>query len=93
MQITLGRKLFIYTSALLLTVVLMTFMVLERNQARQWREYLQVQQLAFARFATPELLKHFRGNFSDATAFILQLFSSFQSLFSRSSEGMEYEIR
>lgn len=67
MKITLGRKLFLYTSLLLLAVLLVVFTVLERNQARQWREYLNVQQLAFARFATPELLKHFRGNFSQAT--------------------------
>lgn len=66
MRITLGRKLFIYTSVLLLVVLLAAFAVLERNQARQWQESLNVQQLAFARFATPELLKHFRGNFSQA---------------------------
>lgn len=66
MRITLGRKLFLYTSILLLAVLLIAFAVLERNQSRQWREYLNVQQLAFARFATPELLKHFRGNFNQA---------------------------
>jgi len=66
MRITLGRKLFLYNSVLLLTVLLGAFAVLEQNQARQWRDYLKVQQLAFARFATPELLKHFRGNFSMA---------------------------
>ena len=66
MRITLGRKLFFYTSILLLTVLLIAFVVLERNQARQWHDYLKIQQLAFARFATPELLKHFRGNFSEA---------------------------
>ena len=67
MKLTLGRKLFLYTSGLLIAVLLIAFAVLERNQARQWSEYLQVQQIAFARFATPELLKHFRGNFSQAT--------------------------
>lgn len=67
MRITFGRKLFLYTSMLLLAVLLVAFAVLERNQARQWREYLSVQQLAFARFATPELLKHFRGDFEQAT--------------------------
>lgn len=66
MRITFGRKLFLYTSMLLLAVLLVAFAVLERNQARQWREYLNVQQLAFARFATPELLKHFRGDFKQA---------------------------
>ena len=66
MKLTLGRKLFLYTSGLLIAVLLVAFAVLERNQARQWSEYLQVQQVAFARFATPELLKHFRGNFSQA---------------------------
>ena len=67
MQITLGRKLFFYTSILLLAVLLVVFAVIEQNQARQWREYLNVQQVSFARFATPELLKHFRGDFSQAT--------------------------
>jgi signal transduction histidine kinase len=66
MKATLGRKLFLYTSLLLLAVLLLAFAVLESRQSRQWREYLNVQQLAFARFATPELLKHFRGNFSQA---------------------------
>ncbi len=67
MQVTLGRKLFFYTSGLLLCVLLIAFAVLERGLARQWQDYLQVQQVAFARFATPELLKHFRGNFSQAS--------------------------
>lgn len=66
MKFTLGRKLFLYTSGLLVAVLLIAFAVLERNQARQWSQYLQVQQIAFARFATPELLKHFRGNFREA---------------------------
>jgi signal transduction histidine kinase len=67
MQITLGRKLFFYTSLLLLAVLVVAFVFVERNQARQWRDHVTVQHLAFARFATPELLKHFRGNFSQAT--------------------------
>ncbi|NOY12232.1 MAG: HAMP domain-containing histidine kinase [Deltaproteobacteria bacterium] len=66
MRLTLGRKLFLYTSILLLAVLLGAFAVLERNQARQWQDYLNVQQLAFARFATPELLRHFRGDFNQA---------------------------
>ena len=48
-------------------MLLLAFAALEHNQTRQWKEYLQVQQVAFARFATPELLKQFRGNFSQAT--------------------------
>ncbi len=67
MKFTLGRKLFLYTGGLLIAVLLIAFAVLEHNQERQWSEYLHVQQIAFARFATPELLKHFRGNFSEAT--------------------------
>ncbi len=68
MKLTLGRKLFLYTSGLLVAVLLIAFAALEHNQERQWSEYLQVQQIAFARFATPELLKHFRGNFSQANS-------------------------
>ncbi|MDX9708390.1 MAG: ATP-binding protein [Trichloromonas sp.] len=63
MRVTLGRKLFLYTGGTLTLVLLMTFLVLERSQARQWEEHLHAQSRAFARFATPELLKLFRGSF------------------------------
>lgn len=65
MKLTIGRKLFLYTSALLVVVLLTTFMVFERNQSRQWEEYLLEQNLSFARFATPEVLKLFRGQFQN----------------------------
>ncbi len=63
MRITLGKKLFFYTSGILIAVLLSTFLVLARNQARQWEDYLRAQSLSFARLATPELLKTFRGVF------------------------------
>jgi signal transduction histidine kinase len=63
MKLTLGKKLFFYTSGTLVVLLLMTFLVLERNQSRQWEEHLRAQSLSFARFATPELLKLFRGSF------------------------------
>lgn len=66
MKITLGKKIFIYTSTTLVGLLLVTFLLLERHQARQWEQYLSAQSLAFARFATPELLKLFRGEFSNA---------------------------
>lgn len=64
MRVTLGRKLFLYTGGTLTLVLLMTFLVLERSQARQWEEHLHAQSRAFVRFATPELLKLFRGSFA-----------------------------
>jgi len=64
MKLTLGRKLFLYTAATLIAVLFVTFLVLERTQARQWEGYLQEQSVAFARFATPEVLKLFRGEFA-----------------------------
>lgn len=63
MQMTLGKKLFFYTSGTLVGLLLVTFLILERNQARQWEEHLLAQSISFARFATPELLKLFRGTF------------------------------
>ncbi|PLX94012.1 MAG: hypothetical protein C0621_06135 [Desulfuromonas sp.] len=62
-SLTLGKKLFLYTGALLTGLLLFTFVVMERNQSRQWEAYHQEQSFAFARFATPELLKLFRGHF------------------------------
>lgn len=66
MKLTLGQKLFGYTSALVVLLLLTTFVVLERIETRQWEEYLQTQSLSFARLATPELLKRFRGEFDAA---------------------------
>ena len=63
MKVTLGKKLFFYTATILVTVMAVTFFFLARGQARQWEEYLRAQSVAFARFATPELLKLFRGAF------------------------------
>ncbi len=64
MSASLGKKLFFYTGGALVGVLLVTFVVLERNQSRQWEDHLRSQSLAFARFATPELLKFFRGSFA-----------------------------
>lgn len=63
MKLTLGKKLFFYTSGTMVLLLLITFLVLDRNQSRQWEEHLRSQSLSFARFATPELLKLFRGTF------------------------------
>lgn len=64
MKLTLGQKLFIYTSLLLVLLLCATFLFLERIETRQWEEYLQTQSLSFSRLATPELQKRFRGDFS-----------------------------
>ena len=61
---SLSKKLFFYTSAVLLILLLVTFGLLETRQAVLWQEHLQAQHLAAARFATPEILKHFRGDFT-----------------------------
>ena len=63
MKITLGRKLFLFTSGTVVIILLATFHLLERSQSWQWEEHLREQSLSFARFATPELLKIFRGLF------------------------------
>ena len=60
---TLGKKLFLYTGGLLVALLLVVLLVLERRQAAQWEEYLHTQSVSFARFATPEILKTFRGAF------------------------------
>lgn len=64
MKLTLGQKLFCYTGSLLVLLLLATFLILEQSQSRQWESYLRMQSLSFARLATPELLKRFRGDFS-----------------------------
>lgn len=61
---SLSRKLFLYTAAVLLALLLATFGLLEKRQAVQWQQHLQAQHLAAARFATPEILKRFRGDFT-----------------------------
>ncbi len=61
---SLSRKLFFYTGGVLLALLLATFGLLEKRQATMWQEHLQAQHLAAARFATPEILKHFRGDFT-----------------------------
>lgn len=63
MTVSLGKKFFIYTGVTLIAVLLLAFTALERNQSRQWEDFLRSQSLSFARFATPEILKQFRGAF------------------------------
>lgn len=67
---SLGKRFFIYTGVTLFIVLLLAFAALERNQSRQWEEFLHSQSLSFARFSTPEILKQFRGSFppSDTTS-------------------------
>ena len=59
----LGKKLLLYTGSIVAVLLMATFMLLERNQAQAWEDYLFNQSLSFARLATPELLKRFRGSF------------------------------
>lgn len=63
MRTSLGKKLLMYTGGIVALLLVVTFMVLERNQAQAWEDYLFNQSLSFARLATPELLKRFRGSF------------------------------
>lgn len=60
----LANKLFLFIGGTLLALLLLVFLVLQDIQARQWEEHLREQSLSFARFATPELLKLFRGDFT-----------------------------
>ena len=64
MKASLGKRFFLYTGVTMIIVLLLAFAALERNQSRQWEEFLHSQSLSFARFSTPEILKHFRGSFS-----------------------------
>lgn len=64
---SLAKKLFLYTSGVLLALLLVTFGLLEKRQALLWKDHLQAQHLAAARFATPEILKRFRGDFTQLT--------------------------
>ncbi|TYO98779.1 phospho-acceptor domain-containing protein [Geothermobacter ehrlichii] len=68
MKLTIGRKLFLYTSSILVVVLLAAFVVLERNQSRQWERSLIDRSRSFARFATPEVMKRIRGRFSDGAS-------------------------
>lgn len=63
MRTGLAKKLLFYTGGILALLLLLTFMLLERNQAQAWEDYLFSQSLSFSRLATPELLKRFRGSF------------------------------
>lgn len=63
MNVTLGKKLFVYTGGLLVGLTLTTLLLLERSQSRQWERHFLTQSVSFARLATPELLKRFRGEF------------------------------
>jgi len=60
---SLGKKLLVYTGGIVALLLVVTFMLLERNQAQAWEDYLFNQSLSFARLATPEMLKRFRGSF------------------------------
>lgn len=61
---TLGKRLFLYTSAPLIVLLLCAFLWLEKTQSVQWERHFYTQCESFARLATPELLKRFRGDFS-----------------------------
>lgn len=63
MRTSLSRKLLLYTGSIVSLLLVVTFLLLERNQAQAWEDYLFNQSLSFARLATPELLKRFRGSF------------------------------
>lgn len=63
MTISLGKKLFVYTGGLLVGLTLTTLVLLERSQSRQWERHFLAQSASFAKLATPELLKRFRGEF------------------------------
>ncbi len=63
MRTGLSKKLLFYTGGIVALLLTLTFMLLERNQAQAWEDYLFSQSLSFSRLATPELLKRFRGSF------------------------------
>lgn len=63
MRTGLAKKLLFYTGGIVALLLMVTFMLLERNQAQAWEDYLFSQSLSFSRLATPELLKRFRGSF------------------------------
>ncbi len=63
MRTSLGRKLLLSTAGILVFLLCAAFLLLERYQAEAWADHLYSQSLAYARIASPELLKRFRGNF------------------------------
>jgi len=63
-RLSLAKKLFLILGGTLTLLLMLVFLVLQQIQARQWDDHLREQSLSFARFATPELLKLFRGDFS-----------------------------
>lgn len=63
MKMTLGKRLFLYSSAPLIALLLFTFFGLAQTQTVQWERHFRAQCISFARLATPELLKRFRGEF------------------------------
>lgn len=67
MRTTLSRKLLLSTGSIIVVLLCAAFLILERGQAQAWADYLYTQSLAFARLATPELLKRFRGTFPPET--------------------------
>ena len=79
MPLTLGRKFFLYTGGTLVVVLLIAFLTLKRQQARQWEDHLRTQNSSFARLATPPLLKLFRGDFPPRESLVLQDVSDFLS--------------
>ena len=64
MRTNLAIKLFLFVGGTFLLLLVLVFIVLQKNQARQWEDHLREQSISFARFATPELLKLFRGDFT-----------------------------
>lgn len=65
---TLSRKLLFATGSIIVVLLSAAFLILERNQAQSWNDYLYTQSLSFSRLATPELLKRFRGGLSPAAS-------------------------
>ena len=67
MRTTLSRKLLVSTGGIVVVLLTAAFLILERSQSQAWTDYLYSQSVAFARLATPELLKQFRGAFPPGT--------------------------
>ncbi|MDT8440325.1 MAG: ATP-binding protein [Desulfuromonadales bacterium] len=63
MRTSLSRRLLLSVGSLVILLLATTFLAMDRHQARVWEDYLISQSLSFARLATPELLKRFRGSF------------------------------
>ncbi|PLX81322.1 MAG: hypothetical protein C0616_04975 [Desulfuromonas sp.] len=67
MRGSLGIRLFLYTGSTLVLMLLATLLIIERTQSLQWESHLREQSIAFAKFATPEVIKQFRGDFFAGT--------------------------